>query len=254
MPPASAQPVGILRFKAITTFLSARFSGRTHARGTNMRLFFKNQTHAAGVAKSLLKHVAFPGSGLTLSRCQEIVARMYGYADWHDLVANCSSQQPSPWDDKSTGDEIARRHSQYRDVLLSSGVHFPQVVIDAIRPTALRSPERRLLPLILSNKCNLMYDNPVDPDEFKSSRETALKRDKMTCRHCGFDLTKSSSSKYVQVNHLDADHYNLALENTVATCAHCHAVQHISLWGCYGSTIVYLPELSQALAIPSFFR
>jgi intracellular multiplication protein IcmJ len=112
-----------------------------------------------------------------------------------------------------------------------------------------------LIPLVLSVKCrNWRQDDDqsgVADGEFVNVRRSALERDKYTCRYCGFQCKPSRSQAkanyYMQVHHRDDDHHNNSLENLVAACMHCHAVQHIGFWGSNGeAALVYLPEIPQA--------
>lgn len=106
----------------------------------------------------------------------------------------------------------------------------------------------KLLPLVLSAKREDWRMNDAaseDADmEFSTVRRKVRERDQNTCRFCGFRQPKPDY--YIQVHHLDDDHHNNAMENLVTACMHCHAVQHIGLWGAAGeAVIVYLPEVPQ---------
>lgn len=91
-------------------------------------------------------------------------------------------------------------------------------------------------------------------NEFAAVRRKARERDDFTCQFCGFRHPKPDriggrdSHYYMQIHHLDDDHHNNTPQNLVCACMHCHAVQHIGLWGSANeAVIVYLPEMSQML-------
>lgn len=112
------------------------------------------------------------------------------------------------------------------------------------------------LPLILSAKREdwRMNDaNSEDADaEFKTVKRKVRERDQHRCRFCGFKQVKADY--YMQVHHRNDDHHDNRPENLVTACMHCHAVQHIGLWGLQGEAVlVYLPEVDQ-FALNHFLR
>jgi intracellular multiplication protein IcmJ len=111
-----------------------------------------------------------------------------------------------------------------------------------------------IIPLILSCKIKRWREHDEDSSsadgEFVGVRRDAIARDKHTCRFCGFQCKPSRTMRkadyYMQVHHWDDDHHNNTLGNLVTACMHCHAVQHIGMWGANGEAdLVYLPEVSQ---------
>ncbi len=112
-----------------------------------------------------------------------------------------------------------------------------------------------LLPLVLSAKYKAwrggdLHDLEADA-EFQSVRKKALERDRYCCRFCGFEQKPSVATPhanfYMQVHHKDDDHGNNGLANLVTACMHCHAVQHIGLYGSkHKAKLIWLPEMSQA--------
>lgn len=111
----------------------------------------------------------------------------------------------------------------------------------------------QLRPLVLSAKCHAWRgDGELEHDTvFQVNRRQALERDRHTCRFCGFTQKPSQATPdanfYMQVHHVDDDHNNSDLSNLVTACMHCHAVQHIGLYGSkYGAKLIWLPEMTQA--------
>lgn len=111
----------------------------------------------------------------------------------------------------------------------------------------------QLLPLVLSAKClPWRGEGELEHDtEFQANRRKALERDRHACRFCGFAQKPSQATPdanfYMQVHHRDDDHHNNHESNLVTACMHCHAVQHIGLYGSrYGAKLIWLPEMTQA--------
>ncbi len=108
-------------------------------------------------------------------------------------------------------------------------------------------------PLVLSAKClPWRGDGELEHDTtFQANRRQALDRDRHSCRFCGFTQKPSQATPdanfYMQVHHIDDNHNNSELSNLVTACMHCHAVQHIGLYGSkYGAKLIWLPEMTQA--------
>lgn len=82
-------------------------------------------------------------SKLSLSRCQQIVAYVLGYRDWHELAEETAkTHEPSPDDrDISHDDMIARRRYQgARLVELGFNRHTAAALVDSLLPSG--NPER----------------------------------------------------------------------------------------------------------------
>lgn len=106
----------------------------------------------------------------------------------------------------------------------------------------------QLLPLVLSCKVKSWRMDDAASEEadagFQQVKKKVRERDQHTCRFCGFRQQKADY--YMQVHHKDDDHHNNSMENLITACMHCHAVQHIGLWGSAGEAVlVYLPEWPQ---------
>lgn len=76
--------------------------------------------------------------------------------------------------------------------------------------------------------------------QFKSVRESILKRDKNTCVYCGF-----KAKKFQEVHHLNGDHSDNSENNLVTTCSLCHMCHHIAFAGLkeMGSLVYIEPSL-----------
>jgi len=105
-----------------------------------------------------------------------------------------------------------------------------------------------LRPLVLSCKVkNWRMDDAASEEAdagFQQVKKKVRERDRHTCKFCGFRQQKADY--YMQVHHLDDDHHNNSMDNLITACMHCHAVQHIGLWGSAGEAVlIYLPEWPQ---------
>jgi hypothetical protein len=105
-----------------------------------MRIEFANTTHPSRVAKSLKKALADNALDFTLSECQQIVARMGGYAGWHELAILAGRRNASPPDALVGVDERAERHRQYLAALVAAGApdQAARRVVGHVSPTAAR--------------------------------------------------------------------------------------------------------------------
>lgn len=87
-----------------------------------MRQWF-NGTHYPKKQAKRLKH-AFTAFGcfVKLGHAQEIVASMFGYADWHELERSCGQFPPSTPDRYASPEERATRQARYLQVLTGIGI------------------------------------------------------------------------------------------------------------------------------------
>lgn len=99
---------------------------------------------AKRVARDLRKELKDLGIDLEWSKALEIVARMYGYAGWSDLVRRTRGASESPDDHDCGTDEVNARRKTQEAVLVELGLSPEQAarVVDRIRPTA-RSRKKR---------------------------------------------------------------------------------------------------------------
>jgi len=102
-----------------------------------MRIHFENLTRPKLVAKSLRKALKGVGHELSLARCLEAVAAMYGYRDWHELTKGHAAMPASPDDGDCPEDVVAARRVQYGTILEGLGVGPGHVgrLLDAVRPS-----------------------------------------------------------------------------------------------------------------------
>jgi hypothetical protein len=101
-----------------------------------MRLYFGNMARPRLVAKALRKAFATHGREHQLAECQEIAARMFGYANWHEL-GKLHGAGPVSVDDAQAPSHAGYRRQHYASVLRQAGVpdHFIGAVLDAVRPS-----------------------------------------------------------------------------------------------------------------------
>jgi len=119
-----------------------------------MRVHFRDTFHPLRVSKSLKRLLDEAGHPTKLSAAQALVARMLGYADWHELHMSAAAQPPSPWDGDAAPDVVAGRRRQYVETLVLSGIprETAERIIDDVRPTDVRKkggePRWPLLPQV----------------------------------------------------------------------------------------------------------
>ncbi|MEZ9709228.1 type IVB secretion system protein IcmJDotN [Vibrio breoganii] len=77
----------------------------------------------------------------------------------------------------------------------------------------------------------------IADNAFTQARAAVLRRDRNTCRFCGFKATK-----FQEVHHIDDDHSNNDPKNLITVCALCHACHHISFAGAHNQgLIIHIP-------------
>lgn len=75
-----------------------------------MRLAFNSTAHPLNVAKSLKRTMSADGWPINSGKAREIVARTFGYANWHELEANSTIEvKQSAWDDELDPIEQSQR-------------------------------------------------------------------------------------------------------------------------------------------------
>lgn len=109
-----------------------------------MRLHFVSASYPARVAKRLKRLLAATDDPLPLRRCQNVVAAMFGYADWHELSKCVNAGPRSLWDDEIEEDVVSSRAAQYVRVLRGAGLGAD----DVLRIVGELGPSRRHLELV----------------------------------------------------------------------------------------------------------
>ena len=95
------------------------------------------------IAKKLKRAANASGIQLRLSKAQQAVARMYGYAHWHELHSALGSHPPSPMDGDVADEEVTARRAYQSNVLaaeLAIDLDIAAAIVDAVPPTG---PSRR---------------------------------------------------------------------------------------------------------------
>ena len=102
-----------------------------------MRFNLASVSRAEDIARSLKKRLLREGYEVKKPMSQALIARMYGFRNWNDLLAQAGRAEPSPFDHSVAPEVVAARRAQYIAVLIDWGVapaHAEQLV-DEIRPT-----------------------------------------------------------------------------------------------------------------------
>src|SRR6266481_5236701 len=92
--------------------------------------------------KRLRKALAAAGHQVSLASCYELIARMYGYSNWHELRASMGDGvTPSPDDEAVDEDLFSRRFWYQVEKLKEIGVSQEDAenIIDMVRPTSATS-------------------------------------------------------------------------------------------------------------------
>ncbi|WP_456717767.1 MULTISPECIES: hypothetical protein [unclassified Bradyrhizobium] len=98
----------------------------------------ENLARAKRIDKRLRALLSETGVEVSLPACQNAVARMYGFAHYHELVANQGRHEPS-LSDEEAGPVIAdERRARHIDVLRRFGISEPACagIVDELAPTA----------------------------------------------------------------------------------------------------------------------
>jgi hypothetical protein len=106
-----------------------------------MRFQVKTTEGVRKRAKSLKRYLTSVGYETRLSECHELLARMLGYASYHELHHSAGSR-PQSASDYDVDDEVwAARRSSHIAVLMSYGIAtvHAATAVDIIGPTRYRS-------------------------------------------------------------------------------------------------------------------
>lgn len=132
-----------------------------------MRFVFEGTDHPSALAKSIKKSLARHGSPLGLRRCENLLAEMTGYANWHELRKVALSGEPrSPRDHDVAPDVASARRTWMLNVLVrrtemtssEAGAVLDEVAITGRRAAAASDEEafNRGFGVV-------MFDTPEDP-------------------------------------------------------------------------------------------
>lgn len=123
-------------FAVIAIHLLKGFAGKS-SREIAMRILFHGLVHPTNLAKSLKRALSAFGHEIGIRTCEEHIARMTGYLNWHELrTVSMRQPEPSP-NDHEMGSEIASiRRQQYIDALAPIyGTAIADALVSVIRPT-----------------------------------------------------------------------------------------------------------------------
>lgn len=99
-----------------------------------MRFMFATTKHALNVSKALKKILENRGSPRKLGECREVVARMFGYADWHELHKSAeASSGESLYDDQMNPEQL-EHWKQLLIIRMSAALTLSEEEIVAILP------------------------------------------------------------------------------------------------------------------------
>lgn len=91
-----------------------------------MRVNFRTSKQPLNIAKAIKKYVRSTGGEAMHFECIELCARMYGYRNWNDLLANIDPDcSPTP-DAFASPDELRHRVAQYLHAIQRAGFDYDQ--------------------------------------------------------------------------------------------------------------------------------
>ena len=116
-----------------------------------MKIQFKSTRHALTIAKRIKTLLRSSGIRLTDGKTMEAAARVFGYADWHELstYTKKSSANPSPWDDEVEEEVRTKREQLFVTRLaeaLSIETDVATAMIADIGPTRRSSKTNTTIP------------------------------------------------------------------------------------------------------------
>jgi Glyoxalase superfamily protein len=105
-----------------------------------MRFHFSTTDRAKALAKQLRRALGEEAKDASLGTAQALVARMFGYRDWQELVQVTGTQPPSPDDDECDAETIVNRRRQYVASLSAGGLaqSVAERIIDRLHPSCVR--------------------------------------------------------------------------------------------------------------------
>ncbi len=111
-----------------------------------MRIDFVGVGHPKNVAKSLKRALAARGREIGLRKCEELFAKMTGYAHWHELrIATARITVPFAKDPEVGEAEAAARREQFVSRLSEHAGLSRDVagdIVDELQPTGVRAKPR----------------------------------------------------------------------------------------------------------------
>lgn len=107
-----------------------------------MRIEFVGVGHPMQIAKSMKRALAARGTEIGLRKCEEVFAKMCGYANWHELRKVCLPLSAGFVRDEEAGEVVAAARRHQFTVKLSEltrvSLSIAEGVVDQVRPTGKR--------------------------------------------------------------------------------------------------------------------
>lgn len=131
-----------------------------------MRIHMTNLERAKAVSKRM-KHLLEPFEPtINLSRCQALVARMFGYADWHEMSKSHALAQPTLDDAFIPQNQCAERRVTFIARLTECGIEMSiaRYLVEALHPTSARPAEHHTSVSFLNHLSTLL--DPFKADSF----------------------------------------------------------------------------------------
>lgn len=104
----------------------------------SLRIYFMTTQRPKTIAKKLKRAAKAAGIELKLENALEAVAKMYGYAHWHELHSSIGSGTPSLMDGDVSDEEVTARRGYQSRILaeeLAIEIDIAAALVDAVPPT-----------------------------------------------------------------------------------------------------------------------
>jgi hypothetical protein len=131
-----------------------------------VRIHMTNLERAKAVSKRMKQSLEPFEPSIKLSRCQALVARMFGYADWHELNKSHALAQPTLDDEFIPKSQCAERSGTFIARLIECGIdaNIARYLVEALHPTSERPAHHHTSESFLNHLSTLL--DPFRADSF----------------------------------------------------------------------------------------
>jgi hypothetical protein len=210
-----------------------------------MRFVFRNTVHPLRIAKKLQSVLQVHGIRKRKTEAMEIVAAMFGYANWHELQKSAREQnEPSKWDDEA-GVPISRARSDYyaTAIVEMAGLdrELAAEIVDRLAPSARKTrpstqePWRALLTASTAGRF-LQFDPTSSRDEVM---QWEAEKDGFYSKHSL--LVSHSGDEYQILLSLSGDHDTESAQVRVRDVL-CYLVRDREILGVLAASVISVGE------------
>ena len=129
-----------------------------------MRIHMRDLGRAKLVSKRMKQALEPFEPGIKLSKCQALVAKMFGYADWHEMMKTHCLEAPSLDDRLISQTERDERRFVFIDRLVECGIDqsIARYLVAVLHPSAERPTEHQSRKGYLSDLSTLLHPFKAD--------------------------------------------------------------------------------------------